>query len=305
MAHLWDRLRSRLHTVQHLNSGDQPHRYSARASYNFPHFRQGEVLNIHREHTLGCCGSVSNSKSFLIVFSYLILICITQLIMTVEVETLLQKTVCAGLGSLGILLPVFLLLLSNKKLLRRIMLRSFMPWVKLYIASVESYALCSLCGWRWRAAAITPLLLSTQLTVFISDALFYTDRRPTLCLLLIFISWRTVLICCIRMNIYDKMDYSFFQFWGFQFFNSGTFVSKSLAILLFHFGQLLFYCKYKHRLFSVKTSYTVLQNKEWNKLERQKRVERRETRQNEVTETKSVLFDLEGSMDTSVKPVDK
>lgn len=289
---LWERVRTSISIIRAMEGGDSRHKYSARAAYNFPGFRQGEVLDIDTTNVV--CGKEASAKQlwFLVVLYYVCVIG-TQVLMFEPAATWGRKAGCVAVGSIGLLLPFVLLTLANRQLLFRILCRSFMPWIKFYLCAVESYSLCSLCSWRWRAFAITPLLLSSQLNVFIADALFYKNRSHTVALLVLFILWRIVLITCVRFDVYGRLDYSTFEFWGFSFYNSGSFVSKSISLLLFQVGQLIFYIRYKHRLYSIRTAYTVLENKVWNSFERQKRVQRKSSRQDSVNEVRRKLSNLE------------
>ena len=275
-----------------MEGGDSRHKYSARAAYNFPGFRQGEVLDIDTKNVL-CGRQASETQLWILMATYFFSVAASQILMFEPASTDLRKAACVVVGCIGLILPAVLLTLSNRQLLYRILCRSFMPWIKLYLCAVESYSLCSLCSWRWRAFAITPLLLSSQFNVFIADALFYRNRAHTVVLLALLIVWRTVLIMCVRFDVYGRLDYSTFEFWGFSFYNSGSFVSKSISLLLFQIGQLIFYVRYKHRLYSIRTSYTVLENKVWNAYERDKRVQRRSTRQDSVDEVRRKLSNLE------------
>lgn len=292
MSKFWDNVRTSLSIIRVMEGGDSRHKYSARAAYNFPGFSQGEVLNIDPTNVL-CGRQTTERQLWILVATYYISVVGTQVLMFEPATTVTRKVSCVTVGCIGLALPFMLLTLSNRQLLFRILCKSFMPWIKFYLCAVESYSLCSLCSWRWRAFAITPLLLSSQLNVFIADALFYRNRAHTVVLLVLFIIWRIILIVCVRFSVYGELDYSTFEFWGFSFYNSGSFVSKSISLLLFQVGQLIFYIRYKHRLYSIRTSYTVLENKVWNAYERQKRVERRSTRQDSVEEVKKKLSSLE------------
>lgn len=290
MAELWNRVQKSLTVIRRMEHGAERHHWSARASFSFPGFRQGEVLNIDTENTV-CCTSNNNVLSAL-VCSYYIAVACTQALMFQPATTAILQCGCVVMGIIGFLLPFLLLTLANRQLLHRILCRSFMPWVKLYMCCVETYSLCSLCSWRWRAFAITPLLLSSQQSIFIADALFYRNSTFTVLLLILFIAWRIMLIICVRLQIFGSMEYSTFTFMGFNFYNSGSFVSKSLSLLLFQVGQLVFYLRYRHRLYSIRTAYTVLENLEWNKLERKKRVDRKASHQESVEEVRQRLSDL-------------
>ena len=299
MAALWEKVRVSLGVVRHMEGGESRHMYSARAAYNFPGFKQGEVLNIDTRNTVSKI-QTGNNALWLLVAAYCAAVAATQIILAKPADTTARKVACVVVGSFSLMLPFILIALSNRQLLFRILCRSFMPWVKLYMCAVETYSLCSLCSWNWRAFA-TPLLFTSQLNIFVADALFYRNRKHMLALLMLFILWRIVLILGVRLEFYGELDYSTFNFLGFNFYNSGSFVSKSLSLLLFQIGQLVFYIRYKHRLYSIRTTYTVLENKVWNNHERRKRVDRKNSKQEDVEEMRRQLEEVSNPLRSNTR----
>ena len=276
-------MRRQLHTISGFRNGENPSCYSARASFHYPEFSSGEVLNINTDHTFLFANG--NVKCFCAVLSFYFNIISSFGLLFQPATTFLHQFFCVatGIGAIGNILT--LLSIANRKLIKRILVRSLTPYVKLYLAIVESYSLCSLLGWRWRCCIVVPILISTQISVFVSDAVFYRDRRYSLCMIVLFILYRIALIVSVRFALFGSLYYRVFRFSGFDFYNSGNFVSKSLSLVLFQVGQLFFYMRYKHRLFSIRTSYTILSNKKWSDLDRRKRLSLQEEKENEVMMT--------------------
>ena len=274
-------MRSQLNSIASFRGGDE--RYSARASFHFPGIVSGEVLDINVADRL------CSLNLYLVVAAFYCVAIPSFLVLLWPASTFVLRVACVSLGGCTILLCFILLLLSNKKLINRILLHSLTPYIKLYLCIVESYSICSLLGWSWRSLVACPMLISSQLCIFISDAVFYRDTRHTVCLLVLFIAYRVGLIFCVRYSVFGNLQYDVFTFSGFKFFNSGNFVSKSLSLVLFSISQLVFYCKYKRRLFSVRTCYTIMNNREWNDLERKQRLSIQEEKEIEVMRTKHML----------------
>lgn len=276
----WNKVKNQLHTIASFKGGDV--KYSARAAFHFPDFTSGEVLDIV---PTARCGY---HPSALVVLFYVITIA-SFVVTLFPARTVFLRVCCVVVGSLSVFFLLVLLLSSNKKLLYRILMRSVTPYVKLYLTAVEAYCLCSLLGWEWRCVASIPTIILSQFSVFVADAVFYKNTRYTVALLVLFILYRIGIIACVRYSIFGELHYSVFTFAGFRFYNSGNLVSKSLSLLLFQVGQLIFYLRYKHRLFSVRTTYTILSNREWNALERKQRLSIQEEKEIEVMKTISML----------------
>ena len=259
-------MRNKIHTVASFRGSDV--RFSARASFNFPHFSAGQLLDFRIPDTV----LLQPTHVFLPVLIFYSVSVPSFVLLFFQAATNAEKVACVLLGAATILNCVYLVLISNRFLLFRILGRSMTPYVKLFLCAVESYSLCSLLAWRWRCFVSVPLLIGSQLSIFVSDAVFYRNTRYTVALLVLFVLYRATLIVCVRYNYFGNLNFAVYDYASFQFFNSGTFVSKSISLLLFQCGQLFFYLRYRHRLFSIRTSYTVLSNTKWGELERIQRI---------------------------------
>ena len=104
-----------------------------------------------------------------------------------------------------------------------------------------------------------------------------------------FIVWRVVLLCGIKFHWFGELEYTTFELWEIRFNNSGTLVAKIISMILFMVGQVIFKLRHPANLYSLKTSYTVLKNSSWMKLDRAKRVEKKEARAEAVHATEIQL----------------
>ena len=108
-----------------MEGGDSRHKYSARAAYNFPGFRQGEVLDIDTKNVL-CGRQASETQLWILMATYFFSVAASQILMFEPASTDLRKAACVVVGCIGLILPAVLLTLSNRQLLYRILCRSFM-----------------------------------------------------------------------------------------------------------------------------------------------------------------------------------
>ena len=290
----WDILRKAVLSTHNIeNNETAAYKYSARAAYDysaFGHMRQGMCVDIDPHDTVGC-GLRSRCSQWTFVLSITMTVVAATILLFSPADTVTRKTFCVLISIIAVSIPLISILSSNRQLLCRIMCKSMLPWVKMYICSVETYCLCSLTSWSWRAFAVAPLLWSSQLTIFISDSIFYrrTQRWMILTLLMTFIVWRVVLLCGIKFHWFGELEYTTFELWEIRFNNSGTLVAKIISMILFMVGQVIFKLRHPANLYSLKTSYTVLKNSSWMKLDRAKRVEKKEARAEAVHATEIQL----------------
>lgn len=287
MSNKWTKLRTLVLSGSFFQHGHSPYNYTAKASYNYPGLKQGLVLNIDRRNTLS--GRFIDTRgSWLFLLSLLFTHVLSAALLTHEPITIFQKILCALSTVLTTTLYCFFIVVSNKQLLQRILLRSGIAYVKLYMCFIESVALISLLDWKWRAFCTAPLFFS-QLLIFTSDAvLFHLQKKHTVLLILLFLFFRLYIVISVQFEYFDVKEHEVNVF-NVRFMNSGTFISKSVSLSLFLCAQLIFHFRHPHSLFSVRTSYTVLQNHEWASLERQRRLERKRTLSSDVKASEAVL----------------
>lgn len=289
MSKAWEVLRQAVHSTNNIANQRAPaYKYSARASYDFESsgYRQGMCVDIDPKNTVGCAMKSKSMQWGFIVYIYVGVAAACTLLFY-PAHSFLRKVGCCIVGCIAISMPFICILNTNKQLFWRIMCKSMLPWIKLYMCSVETYCLCDLCAWSWRAIAVAPILWSSQLTVFMSDAIYFRRRQRymIMSLLALFILFRVFLLLGVRFLWFGELTYRTFQFWEINFNNSGTMVAKMLSMILFMCGQLIFKIRHPANLYSLKTSYTVLQNKTWNRLERTKRIERKQSHYDDVRST--------------------
>ena len=276
----WATIRTFIQTKSILQHGSDPNHYSAKASFHFDSFKQGVVLNVNKKKTItGYVLTKKKSKVLLFMQFGLLVICAAALLF--EPKTVFLKTCCIFIFVVEFVLFCCFVAVSNKQLLQRIMLKSFLPYIKLYIALVETTALISLLNWSFRALAVAPVILLSQLTIFISDAIFYhfRNKKRTIILIALFLAFRIYLIICVMMHGFENSEAKTITIFDISFVDQGTFISKSIAGCLFCVGQIVFQIRHPLQLYSIRTCYTVLQNKDWNRLERNKRIQKKQKRQ--------------------------
>ena len=295
MSALWKKVKLSIRTISHIANDAPAHKYTARASYSFQDRQQGLCVDIDRLNTVGMrlfgmrpLGKVL--QCFLVFMTYTLVMSSLTLIFS-PATTTVRKVSCVTIGICSALLPLVFILDANWNLLKRIMFKTFVPYVKLYFVTIEVLCLCDMCGWSWRAAAVAPLLWSSQLLLFVSDAVFFRKPQRTCvyALLLLFVAWRIVLLCGARFAWFGSVKYHVFTIWGVSFMNSGTLISKMFGMILFMIGQIIFKFRRPANLYSVRTTYTILENCEWNRLERDKRVLRKSSHLAEVEKAKDIL----------------
>ena len=71
--------------------------------------------------------------------------------------------------------------------------------------------------------------------------------------------------------------------------NISVFFSKGSSIMFLIFGQIFFRFKHHDKSYMLITNYTVKSNREWNKLFRNNRVNKRKTLERDVEKMKSTL----------------
>ena len=144
--------------------GSDTKHYSAKASFHFDSFKQGVVLNINKKETIS--GYVlTKKKSKVLLFLQFALLVICAIALLFQPKTVFLKTCCIFIFAVEFLLFCCFVAVSNKQLIQRIMLKSFLPYIKLYIALVETTALISLLNWSFRALAVAPVILLSQLNL--------------------------------------------------------------------------------------------------------------------------------------------
>lgn len=277
MSKHWAKLRALIKSGSFFQHGHSPYNYSARASFQYSDFKQGVVLDIDRRKTLsGIYLDDRGAIAFLLSLTALHVGC--GYLLLNEPKTDAEKTACASLALLTLFLYFVFIAVSNRQLLFRILCRSSIAYVKLYMCIIETFALVSMLNWKFRALCVAPLLLSSQFTVFTSDSVFYHFQKKTytITLIVIFLAFRIYLLVSVRYHTIDTTQ-TYFTIASINFFNTGTFFSKSLSLSLFLVAQLIFHMRHPRQLFAIRTCYTVMQNREWFLYDREKRVKRKET----------------------------
>ena len=288
MSKHWRKLRHLIMTGAFFRYGPSQSAYTAKASFKLNEARQGVVFDIRRTDTFSSY-TLNNTTSTLFLITQFSLLTTCGIMMRHEPTHWGGRAACIFCATLQILLMIGFILLSNTKILKRMMCLSGITYIKLYICCIETAALASLLQFNFRAIAVAPILLVSQMMIFVSDAVFYHfhSKKPVIIMILLFLGFRVYLIMLIYLGWMEETHPAFVELFGLHFFNQGTFISKSSSIIMFMLAQLIFHVKHRfgYRLFSIRTCYTVLQNREWYVLERQTRVEHKKTMQKQVSQS--------------------
>ena len=206
-----------------------------------------------------------------------------------------------------ILIPVILFLDSNISILHRIWMRTFRPWIHIYSSLLETIAFCDLCNWDYRTIVIFPAMLFNQIIIINSDAVFFKLSIKNIPLVQIFLSifWKFIIIYCLRFNYFKNIyPRNIFELTTsntnitnsthtnekiFYLNNASLFFTKSMSLFLILCGQAYFKIKHKSKLFFLHTNYTIKKNKEWNMMNRNQRIHRKNTINKQVSEFKNKL----------------
>ena len=321
----WQESLGKLKNVNFWNDTELPsNKYTAMASYseviNGIITNKGKCMNIDSTDTISnyiCCKSIakliSKITSSKLIYSILFfnmigIFCILYILFDYSYKSL------SYLGSLfWIAIPVILLLDSNITILRRIWCRSFKPWYHLYSSLLETIAFCDICGWDFRAVIIFPAMLFNQINIINSDAVYFKLKIKIIPLLQIFLSiiWKLFIIYCLRLgyfkNIYprniielsDESNTTMINYNStilytnkteiFYLNNVSLFFTKSMSLFLILCGQAYFKLRYNHKLYFLHTHYTIKKNKEWNIMNRNQRIHKKQSLNLQVNDFKDQI----------------
>ena len=76
------------------------------------------------------------------------------------------------------------------------------------------------------------------------------------------------------------------------FNNVSLYVSKTISMIIFLVGSILFKLKHPQRAYALRTHYTIKTNREWNEINRQIRIKKKEKLKNSVKDTRSFLLEV-------------
>ena len=187
-------------------------------------------------------------------------------------------------------------LLSNVYILKRIWKKSMMPYLQLYVSFFHTWALCDLFNWNNRILIAVPSLFLNQIMIINNDGIYFKERYKKVIIIQLFFSliWNSLLIISLRRGwFYNMGPKNMFTLMiapeTFYLNNISVFFSKGSSIIFLLLGQIIFRFKHPDKSYMLRTNYTVKSNREWNKLFRNNRVNKRKTLERDVEKMKSTI----------------
>ena len=200
------------------------------------------------------------------------------------------------IGLLWLLIPLHVLSISNRLVMKRMWRNSFLPWMQVYISSTETWAFCDLCSWDSRTWIIGPPLILSQLTIINYDAVYFKKENKKLIIMHIITAllWKLCLLLGVRLDYFPNINDRQILLLktepnNLYLDNLSLYVSKTMSMMLFLFGQLYFRFKHKDKAYAIRTNYTIKSNKEWMNIQRTIRINKKENLEKNVESTKLFL----------------
>ncbi len=307
----WRNTAHRVQETNHWNNTESTTQaFTAKAAYNFidkngKNKTTGQCVDIHSKDSvlnLCCSERISNKLLWFKNKKYARLIeGINLFFMFISIFILygyLDITFSYVIGSIWISHPIITLLISNRQIMTRIWLRSFLPWLQMYVCVSETIGFCDLCNWNRRICILGPPYLLSQFTIINSDATYLKreERWRITTQIITSILFKIFILCSIRLDyVNDIYPRDMIQLTitpkKFYLNNASLFMSKSISMIGLLFGQLIFRFKHKDKVYSLRTHYTLKPNKEWNKTNRNIRINKKSSLTIDVEHTTKVLKD--------------
>ena len=307
----WRNSAHRVQETNHWNNTESTTQaYTAKAAYNFinkngTYQTTGQCVDIHSKHTIiNLCFNekLSNKLLWFKNKKYATFIeGINIFFMLISILILygyLNITFSYIVGSIWIFHPIITLLISNKQIMTRIWFRSFLPWLQMYVCVSETIGFCDLCNWNRRICILGPPYLLSQFTIINSDATYLKqeERWRITTQIITSILFKIFILCSIRLDyVNDIYPRDMIQLTitpkKFYLNNASLFMSKSISMIGLLFGQLIFRFKHKDKVYSLRTHYTLKPNKEWNKTNRNIRINKKSSLTIDVEHTTKILKD--------------
>lgn len=314
IKYFWKKSSHRVQETNHWNNTESTTQaYTAKAAYKFINNNgtlqtTGQCVDVHSKNTIisKCCSQkISNMLyKFKNPHAALFIEFINTFFMFFAISILfgyINITYSYFIGGIWMLYPITTLLLSNTQIMERIWLKSFLPWLQMYVSICETFGFCDLCGWNRRICILGPPYLLSQFTIINSDCVFLktSERWRITTQIITSMVFKVFILFSVRMgyveNIYPRNFFLLtFKPNKFYLHNASLFMSKSVSMLCLLFGQLIFRFKHKNKVYSLRTHYTLKPNKEWNELNRKFRVKKKKSLTIDVKNTRNFLhvFDV-------------
>ena len=310
MLNKWKKASHKVQNVSHWkNQESTTSAYTAKAAYQiirYPHVRElkGQCIDIDQKKTIIdlCCGektSIFCLKYSVNYFTKFIPIFINLFFYLIGYFLLCSKNSVSNVNFIGLVwlvVPIQNLLVANRDILWRIWRKSMLPYIQLYLSLIETYAFCDLCNWDNRICLVAPPLLFNQILIINSDAVFFKKENKKIIIIQIFASvfWKFCFVLALRFglfqNLYPKdMFIIMINPITVSLSNISVFTGKTFSMIFLLLGQIYFRTKNIEQLYSLRTHYTVKSNKEWNELNRQNRISRHQSLEDNVFKMRESL----------------
>ena len=298
---LWQRNSHRVQEISHWrNSESQTNVYTGKASFTYfdkngNRLMKGQCLNIDKNDTIAthifrcdCCKNINRVLFSLSNGRYRFIIHFLNLIISVYSILILcgfiRKEFSFMAGILWLSIPAHTFLTLNIKIGQRIWKKSMIPWVQLYLSLLETFAFCDICNWDIRICIIGPPMILSQLTIINLDGIYFEAKDKYLINIhiIICILWKLTVLWGIRFSYFlDLRPRNILLLAvepsSFSLNNVSLYASKTLSMIVFLIGQIYFKCKHPDQAYVLKTHYTIKKNSEWNKINRDNRIVKRNT----------------------------
>ena len=112
------------------------------------------------------------------------------------------------------------------------------------------------------------------------------------------IIWKLIMLVGLRINYFENMHsrnmfiITIEDTHPIYFNNVSLYVSKTISMIIFLVGSILFKLKHPQRAYALRTHYTIKTNREWNEINRQIRIKKKEKLKNSVKDTRSFLLEV-------------
>ena len=227
------------------------------------------------------------------------------------------------LGTAWIILPIQIFLTANRDVMWRIWRKSMIPYLQLYMSFLETYAFCDLCAWDERIMIVAPPMLLNQVMIINSDAVYFTSKDKHMILLQAFISilWKLIMLYCLRFGYFTDMHprkmitlmidntvtventivngtnstintTTTGTVEEFFLNNISVYAGKTSSMIVLLMGQIIFRYRHPEQAYALRTHYTVKSNREWNEMNRNNRIQKKDSLKCHVEETRDFLDEV-------------
>ena len=158
--------------------------------------------------------------------------------------------------------------------------------------------------------AAPPMLLN-QVMIINSDAVYFhpKDKQMILSQVYIAILWKLVMLFCLRFSYFPNMyprkmitlmmhtanttsNYTGTENQEFYLNNISVYAGKTSSMIVLLMGQIIFRYRHPEQAYALRTHYTVKSNREWNELNRNNRIQKKDSLKYHVEETRDFLEEV-------------